>query len=42
MIEIKSINKSFGNLKVLNDINLKIESGKITYLVGQMDRVKQL
>ena len=34
MIEIKSINKSFGNLKVLNDINLKIESGKITYLVG--------
>lgn len=34
MIELKNINKSFGPLEVLKGIDLKISSGKITYLVG--------
>lgn len=34
MIELRKINKTYGDLHVLKDINLKIESGKITYLVG--------
>ena len=34
MIEIKNLNKSFGRIKVLKNINLKIESGKVTAIVG--------
>lgn len=34
MIEIKSLNKSYGSLNVIKGIDLKIEEGKITYLVG--------
>ena len=34
MIEIKKINKAYGALHVLKDIDLKIAGGKITYLVG--------
>lgn len=35
MIEIKNLKKSFGDLKVLNDINLSIAPGKIYGLVGR-------
>jgi len=35
MIEIVNVGKSFGNLKVLDGINLKIETGMIYGLVGQ-------
>lgn len=35
MIEIRGLNKSFGNLHVLKDINLNIENGKIVGLAGR-------
>ncbi len=35
MIVINNLKKSFGSLSVLNDINLKIETGKIYGLVGR-------
>ena len=35
MIEINGVQKSFGDLKVLEDINLKIEDGDIYGLVGK-------
>lgn len=34
MIEIKNINKSYGNIHVLNDVSLHVESGEITAIVG--------
>ncbi|MCL5991327.1 MAG: ABC transporter ATP-binding protein [Bacteroidetes bacterium] len=34
MIRIEGINKSFGKLHVLKDVNLEIESGKITAVIG--------
>lgn len=34
MLEIKNVNKSFKNLKVLHDINLKIEDGEIIVIIG--------
>lgn len=34
MIEIRNINKSFGNVHVLNDVSLSIPSGEITAIVG--------
>lgn len=34
MIEIKNLNKSFGKIKVLKNINLTVESGKVTAIVG--------
>lgn len=34
MIEIRNINKSFGNVHVLNDVTLTIPSGEITAIVG--------
>jgi Cu-processing system ATP-binding protein len=34
LIEIKNLYKSFGRIKVLKNINLKIESGKVTAIVG--------
>lgn len=34
MIELKSINKSFGNLQVLKDISLNINKGEIVSIVG--------
>lgn len=34
MIEIKHLKKSFGAHKVLTDVNLKIEDGKITSILG--------
>lgn len=34
MIELSNINKSFGNLQVLKDINLQIRKGEIVSIVG--------
>ena len=34
MIEIKDLKKSFGPKQVLKDINLKIEEGKTTCILG--------
>mgnify|MGYP001437335856 CR=1 FL=1 len=34
LLKLENINKSFGNVKVLNDINLNIKSGEIVALVG--------
>ena len=34
MIEILGVKKSFGKLRVLEEVNLKIESGSITAIVG--------
>lgn len=34
MIEIRNINKSFGNLHVLRDVSLSVPTGKITAIVG--------
>ena len=34
MIEIQNLNKNFGRAQVLNNINLIIESGKVTAIVG--------
>ena len=34
MLQISNINKSFGGLKVLNNLSLKIEKGSISGLIG--------
>ncbi len=34
MLQISKINKSFGGLKVLNNLSLKIEKGSISGLIG--------
>lgn len=34
MIEIRNINKSYGNLHVLNDVSLSVPDGEITAIVG--------
>ena len=34
MLQVSKINKSFGGLKVLNDLSLKIEKGSISGLIG--------
>ncbi|MDE5422320.1 ATP-binding cassette domain-containing protein [Ancylomarina sp. DW003] len=35
MIELKNINKSFGELDVLNDISIQFEAGKTNLIIGQ-------
>ncbi len=35
LLEIKNLNKSYGNKEVLKDINLKISNGKIVGLLGK-------
>lgn len=35
MLEIKNINKSYGKIKVLSDINLKLEENKVYGLLGR-------
>ena len=35
LLEIKNLNKSFDNKKVLKDINLNITNGKIVGLLGK-------
>lgn len=34
MIEVKNIEKSFGNLQVLKDVNLQVEKGEIVSIIG--------
>lgn len=34
MIEVKNVTKKYGNAKVVNDVSLKIEKGKITSFIG--------
>ena len=34
MLKIKDLNKSFGGLKAVNNVNLKIDKGSITGLIG--------
>lgn len=34
MIEVENINKSYGNLQVLKDVNVKIDQGEIVTIVG--------
>ena len=34
MIEVRNINKSYGNKKVVDDVSFKIEEGKITSFIG--------
>lgn len=35
MIELRKVNKSFGDLKVLNDISILFEAGKTNLIIGQ-------
>ena len=35
MIEVKNINKSFGNIQVLQDVSFKFERGKTNLVIGQ-------
>ena len=35
MIELKNVNKSFGELNVLNDISIQFEAGKTNLIIGQ-------
>ena len=34
MIEVKNITKAYGNKKVVDNVSLKIEEGKITSFIG--------
>ena len=34
ILKIKNVNKNFGKISVLNDINIDIESGDFLVLVG--------
>lgn len=42
VIEIVDLHKSFGNLEVLKGINLKIEKGKITAIIGKSGEGKTI
>jgi len=33
MIEVRNIVKEYGNIRVLDDVSLKIQKGKITLLI---------
>lgn len=35
MIEVFGVNKSFGQLDVLKDVNVKFESGKVNFIIGR-------
>ena len=35
MIRLKKVNKSFGDLKIINDISITFESGKTNLIIGQ-------
>ncbi|MFT5860551.1 MAG: phospholipid/cholesterol/gamma-HCH transport system ATP-binding protein [Flavobacteriaceae bacterium] len=42
MIEIKDVNKSFGDLQILHDINVKFETGKVNLIIGQSGQGKSV
>ena len=35
MIEVKHVNKSFGQTQVLHDISTKFDKGKVNLIIGQ-------
>lgn len=35
MIEVRGVNKSFGDNKVLQDVNAKFEKGKVNFIIGR-------
>lgn len=42
MIEVKNVNKSFGENHVLHDINAKFEKGKVNLIIGQSGQGKSV
>lgn len=42
MIEVINVNKSFGDLQVLKDINTKFEKGKVNMVIGQSGQGKSV
>lgn len=42
MIEFQSVTKNFGSYNVLNDMNLFVEEGKITFIVGKSGEGKSV
>lgn len=35
MIEVKGVNKSFGDVEVLKDVNVSFEKGKVNFIIGR-------
>ena len=42
MIEIKNVNKSFGDKHILHDINTQFEKGKVNLIIGQSGQGKSV
>jgi len=42
MIEVKNVNKSFGNLQVLKDVSTSFETGKVNLIIGQSGQGKSV
>jgi phospholipid/cholesterol/gamma-HCH transport system ATP-binding protein len=42
MIEVVNLNKSFGELQVLHDINVQFEKGKVNLIIGQSGQGKSV
>ncbi len=42
LLEIKGLKKNFGDLKVLKDVNMKIEEGEVLVLIGPSGSGKNL
>ena len=42
MIEIKNVNKSFGEDQILFDINTTFEKGKVNLIIGQSGQGKSV
>lgn len=42
MIEVRGVNKSFGDHQVLHDINAKFEKGKVNLIIGQSGQGKSV
>lgn len=42
MIEVKNVNKSFGDKHILHDINTKFEKGKVNLIIGQSGQGKSV
>ncbi|MFT5779023.1 MAG: phospholipid/cholesterol/gamma-HCH transport system ATP-binding protein [Crocinitomicaceae bacterium] len=42
MIEVLNVNKSFGELQILHDIDVKFEAGKVNLIIGQSGQGKSV
>lgn len=42
MIDISNVNKSFGELQILHDIDVKFETGKVNLIIGQSGQGKSV